>query len=81
MSLAEIIASDMIRDRVQAAIDRANVELARYENIRKYEILQREFSIDSGEMTPTLKLKRKVIEKNHEQLIESFYEESVSELI
>jgi long-chain acyl-CoA synthetase len=81
LSAAEIAASDAVRERVQAAIDRANVELARYENIRKYEILEREFSIDSGEMTPTLKLKRKVIETNHAHIIEAFYEETISELI
>jgi long-chain acyl-CoA synthetase len=74
-SLEEIVGSDTVRARVEAAVDRANSELARYENIRKYHVLEREFSIETGEMTPTMKLKRKVIEQNHAYIIEGFYEE------
>ena len=60
-------------------MERANAELARYENIRMYHVLDREFSIESGEVTPTMKLKRKVIEKNHSDVIEGFYKETVTE--
>jgi len=74
-SLQEIIDSDTIQERVRVAVDRANQELARYENIRKYRILPAEFSIESGEMTPTMKLKRKVIEDRYADTIESFYGE------
>jgi long-chain acyl-CoA synthetase len=81
MSVTDIIGSDEIQARVHGAIERANRELARYENIRKYHVLAREFNIESGEMTPTMKLKRKVIEQNHAHVIESFYEESISELV
>ena len=73
MSLREIIASEAITRRVRDAVDRANAELARYENVRSYKILDREFSIERGEMTPTMKLKRGVIEEKFSDLIESFY--------
>jgi long-chain acyl-CoA synthetase len=69
----EIRNSDVILDRVHEAVTSANSELARYENIRKYEIMEREFSVDDGEMTPTLKLKRKIILEKHATLIEEFY--------
>jgi len=68
-----IIESEHIVERVQSAIDGANQELARYENVRRYKILHREFSIEEGEMTPTMKLKRKVIEENFAEVIEGFY--------
>ncbi len=79
MDHAEISASEAVRQRVHAAVEGANTQLARYENIRAYRILDREFSIESGEMTPTMKLKRKVIEQNHAEIIEGFYEESAAE--
>lgn len=79
MAIPEIIASDAIQQRVQRAVDRANAELARYENIRKYKVLDREFSIEDGEMTPTLKLKRRAIEERFGDVIEAFYEEGVAE--
>jgi len=79
MDHAEMIASETIRQRVHAAVERANAQLARYENIRAYRILNREFSIDSGEMTPTMKLKRKVIEQNHAETIETLYDENAAE--
>ncbi len=80
-SVAEIVASDAVQVRVRDAVDRANRELARYENIRKFHVLDREFTIETGEMTPTMKLKRKVILQNHADLIESFYEETITELV
>lgn len=72
---ASLIASEPIQARVQAALDQANEELARYENVRKYRVLDREFTVESGEMTPTLKLKRRVIEDHYADVIESFYAE------
>jgi long-chain acyl-CoA synthetase len=72
-SSEEIRNSETILDRVQGAVTSANAELARYENIRKYEIMNREFTVEEGEMTPTLKLKRKIILEKHTTLIEEFY--------
>jgi long-chain acyl-CoA synthetase len=77
--LEEIAASDLVQQRVRNAVDRANLQLARYENIRTYRILDREFTIESGEMTPTMKLKRKVIEQNYADVLESIYEETLAE--
>ncbi len=73
MTVAQIAASESVQARIQRAIDQANTELARYENIRKFVILEREFSIEDGEMTPTMKLKRKVIEETYRDRIEELY--------
>lgn len=73
MSIDEIRKSDSVRARVQQSVDQANSELARYENIRKYEILDNEFTIETGELTPTMKIKRKVVFDKFESIIEGFY--------
>jgi long-chain acyl-CoA synthetase len=65
-----------VRAEVQRAVDAANAELARVENIRKFTILARGFSVDDGELTPTLKLKRKVVAKHFEPEIEAMYREA-----
>ena len=75
LTLEELIESESIAERVRNAVDRANEALARYENIRRYKVLPREFTIEASEMTPTMKLKRKVIEQNYADVIEAFYEE------
>jgi long-chain acyl-CoA synthetase len=50
-------------------------DYARVEQIRRFTLLPREFSIDSGELTPTLKMKRKIINKNFAGEIEAMYQE------
>ncbi len=60
---------------VQTAIDLANQSLARVEQVKKFRVLPRNFGIDSGELTPTLKLKRKVVAHNFAPEIESMYTE------
>jgi long-chain acyl-CoA synthetase len=57
----------------QEIIDGLNRELSQFERIKKIAILPREFSIDSGELTPTLKVKRKVVEEKWRQEIERLY--------
>lgn len=53
-------------------------KLANYERVRKFTLLSKPFSIESGEMTPSLKLKRKVIEERYKDLIEDMYKGSVN---
>ncbi len=50
-------------------------DYARVEQIRRFTLLPREFSIESGELTPTLKMKRKIISQNFNDVIESMYKE------
>jgi long-chain acyl-CoA synthetase len=58
---------------VQEVIDEANTHLARVETIKKFTILRDSFSIANGELTPTLKLKRKVISERHQRAIDAMY--------
>ncbi|HEX4451138.1 MAG TPA: long-chain fatty acid--CoA ligase [Kofleriaceae bacterium] len=65
-----------VRAAVQAAIDTANETLARVEQVKKFAILPRAFGVDSGELTPTLKIKRKAVAQLYAREIESMYVDS-----
>ena len=66
---------EKIRAEIQKGIDQVNSRLARVENIRKFKILPRDFSIEEGELTPTLKIKRRIVYTNWEHTIDSIYAE------
>jgi long-chain acyl-CoA synthetase len=65
-----------VRAAVQAIIDRANRELASYETIKRFEILDHDFSIESGELTPKLSVKRKVVNSKYGHIFDRLYEET-----
>ena len=62
-----------IRSMIQAQIDQVNLTLARVEQVKKFAILPRPFGIDSGELTPTMKIKRKVVAQMYAVEIEAMY--------
>ncbi|WP_310964173.1 AMP-dependent synthetase/ligase [Nocardioides terrisoli] len=72
-SYAEIVASPACREMVQDYIDELNNQLNRWETIKKFELLDHDLTIESGELTPSLKVKRNVVEQNYSGLLESFY--------
>jgi long-chain acyl-CoA synthetase len=67
-----------IRSTIQTTIDEVNHQLARVEQIKKFVILPAAFGIDTGELTPTLKIKRKVVAQKFAREIESMYVEDVT---
>ena len=50
-----------------------NAKQAAYSTIKRFAIVPRDFTQESGELTPTLKVKRKVVTKNYQALLDSFY--------
>ncbi len=58
---------------VQQGVDKVNSLFAKVEHVRKFTILPQNFSVEGGELTPTLKLKRRVIHKKYESEIEAMY--------
>jgi long-chain acyl-CoA synthetase len=62
-----------VRDYVQACIDAANSRLNRWETIKDFRILDHDLSIESGELTPSMKVRRKAVETSYEVLFDSMY--------
>ena len=72
-SLAELAEHEVVRGEVEAAIEAANERMARVEQIKRFTILPTEWAPGGDELTPTMKLKRKPIERKYEAQIEVLY--------
>lgn len=68
-----LVSREDVRRRFDAIIDAVNAELPRHEQIRKYALVPAELSVATGELTPTLKLKRRVVEARWRDEIEALY--------
>ncbi|MFY0713128.1 long-chain fatty acid--CoA ligase [Seonamhaeicola sp. NFXS20] len=68
-----IIKSEKLHERIQAEIDEANTNFGKWEQIKKFEITPDVWTIDDGHLTPTMKIKRKVIKEKYKDLIEKIY--------
>jgi long-chain acyl-CoA synthetase len=71
--VAELAASDEVKELVQKELDRANSNYAQVEQVKKFVILDRDLSIEDGELTPTLKVKRNVINERYAELFDTLY--------
>ena len=71
--VADLLQDGDLVGAVQDAVDRANKSVSRAESIRKFKILAAEFSVEGGELTPTLKLKRNVVHDRFADDIENLY--------
>jgi long-chain acyl-CoA synthetase len=69
----ELIARDDVLALYQEIVDGLNRELSQFERVKKIALLPAEFSVASGELTPTLKVKRKVVEEKYREVIERLY--------
>jgi long-chain acyl-CoA synthetase len=72
----ELVARPDVLALYQEIIDGLNRDLAQYERIKRIALLPAEFSVESGELTPTLKVKRKAVEEHWKAQIDRLYEES-----
>jgi len=54
-------------------VARVNRKLAPFEQIRKFRIIERDFSIETGELTPTMKVRRNRVLENHRELVSELY--------
>ncbi len=76
---AELIENEKVLDKIWIEIEKLNVGFGNWEKIKKFAVLANEFTIDGGEMTPKLSLKRKVILTKNAALIEKIYAEGNKE--
>ncbi|AKF08585.1 AMP-dependent synthetase/ligase [Sandaracinus amylolyticus] len=75
LAMAKVVAHPEFRERIRAAVRRGNEHLARVEQVRRFVILDRDFSQEQGELTPTMKVKRKEVEAKYASLLDRAYTE------
>jgi long-chain acyl-CoA synthetase len=75
----ELVREPRIMDFMKAEVDRATPLLASYERVKKIVLLGRDFEIERGEITPSLKVRRAIIEGKYGDLIEGMYREEPGE--
>ena len=75
-NIRDMSKNSKVVDAIQEQIDEANSKVARVQQIKKFTLLENEWTDSSGELTPTLKLKRNVIAERYKNEIESMYEEA-----
>ncbi|MDX6407493.1 MAG: long-chain acyl-CoA synthetase [Gaiellaceae bacterium] len=73
ITLSEDVDPEAAGPAVQRAVDGVNSDLSRYEQIKRFSILPRDFTLEAGEVTPTLKLKRRVCIEHFSKEIEALY--------
>jgi long-chain acyl-CoA synthetase len=74
-SRQELIANEKVQQIYQTEIDRFNLNLDRQEKIRRFALLPRDFTIDDDEITPSLKVKRKMIDKKYKDIIDQLFKD------
>jgi len=74
LSYAEMSKRDEIRAAVQSIVDQVNSEQPPYSTLKRFGIVDREFTQESGELTPTLKVKRKVTTQKYKSMLDSLYD-------
>jgi long-chain acyl-CoA synthetase len=66
-------APEEVRSSIEKAVKAVNKQLASFEQVRKFKILERDFSIEQGELTPTMKVRRNRVLENHRGLVSEMY--------
>lgn len=72
---SDLVENETILNFIESEINRATPGLASYEKVKKVALLDREFEIEKGEITPTLKVKRNIIEQKYQGIINTLYQE------
>jgi long-chain acyl-CoA synthetase len=72
-SYAELVALPEVKEMVQGYVDELNQRLNRWETIKKWILLDHDLTVESGELTPSMKVKRKVVEENHKEQLDALY--------
>jgi long-chain acyl-CoA synthetase len=71
--IPSLVEREEVRELIQADLDRANAKYAQVEQIKKFELLDHDFSQEAGELTPTEKVKRNVVNDRYAELFERLY--------
>lgn len=69
----DLVGDERVRARIRTRVNQVNAEVGSWETVKEFIVLPRDFTEESGELTPTLKVKRPLIERNHRDEIEALY--------
>jgi long-chain acyl-CoA synthetase len=72
---AEAAKDEKVRAEVEKAIEQANQQFSRIEQVKKFDVLDRELSQEEGELTPTMKVKRSVVYEKHAERFDALYDD------
>jgi long-chain acyl-CoA synthetase len=75
---AALTKNDALRAEIQTILDQLNKGLPSYSTIKKFAILPNDFTVESGELTASLKVRRKLIEKKYQTVLDEFYKDALS---
>ncbi|KHL12062.1 long-chain acyl-CoA synthetase [Mumia flava] len=75
-SYAEIVTSPQMEKAMAAYVDELNSKLNRWETIKRWKVLDHDLSVEEGDLTPSLKLKRRVVEDKYQSVLDGFYSEA-----
>jgi len=73
-STEDLAGTQEVHDLIEGSVAQANQQLERWETIKRFEILHSELSVDKGEVTPSLKIRRKTVEKKYADVLNSMYD-------
>jgi long-chain acyl-CoA synthetase len=78
---SDLLTNPRIIDLIKRQVDKYTMELARFERVKKVALLEQEFTTESGELTPTLKPRRSVIERKYADVIDRLYKEETPSVV
>jgi len=78
-SYGELVKSKEAHELIAPYFDEVNKSLAKYETVKQFSIIPKDLTVDEGELTPSLKVKRKVVEKKYAAMLDKMYEGSIAD--
>ena len=75
-----LVGSAEVAALIQPYIDQVNKQIAKWETVKKFQILPRDLTIEEGELTPSLKVKRKAVEKRYAPMLDKMYEGALADV-
>ncbi|MEO6777634.1 MAG: long-chain fatty acid--CoA ligase [Kofleriaceae bacterium] len=78
-SYAELVKTKEAHALISPFFDEVNRSLAKYETVKQFSIIPKDLTVDDGELTPSLKVKRKVVEKKYAAMLDKMYEGSIAD--
>ena len=74
-AMAPVVALPAFQARMKAAVVAGNQRLSQVEKIKRFKVLERDFSQEAGELTPTMKVRRKAVEQGYADLLDAIYQD------